>query len=798
MSEKSLEMDTKADNKSDDSDSSESSDGEDGEEQTLLDRARQLEKDLADSKYLYDSHVELVGLYKKLGDLISLREAYQRFHEYFPLTPTLWMDWINVEKSVASTHGQKEFVFGLFDKAVEDYLSVELWSEYAQYAIGASSLERTRTILERAVNSAGLVCNSGALIWATYREIENLHISMHEEGSEPWKMQILRLADIFKRELSIPLLEMENTYGEWQAWMKSLPEGLVDPKPVEYGYGKAIKTLEAYKPFEEELLGAKSNEEFLVIYKNYIKTVSDPSTIICLYERAVAQHCLVPDIWLEYCSYAFKLTDQALLVCKKSLRNCPWSEDLWVFKIRVLENLQKKESTVMECFEEGISSIAPSPGLELWLTYLEYNHRCVGSPEKLDRLFNQAIQQLGFENDPQAKIGRLFSRILAHRGNMKEARKVWNQIIVKSANKGSYCLWLEYINIEKQYGEANTLRSLFQKALNSVEDWPQGIIDEWLMYERHFGTLEDVMKCVTKCRELNIPLNYQETSQEQSNSNASPLGKGKKRKMEPQVNRRGDAVKTAEPPVKKTKAPVEKNPETTVFISNLHPNVDEERLKEMFPNAANLEVVMDKKGKSRCFGYAQFKTPEEAMVALSRDREPLDGRPVFISEIKTEKTEKKPTFKYATREEKNKLFVRGLPIKKTKQEIEEIFKKYGAKDVRLVLHKSGQPKGLAYIEFESESHAQNALKQTDQMTIDDHVITVAISAPPPKKDKTHKSFEKNDEDPIRHARSRLQTSLLPRSLQVTSLVPSQVKKNGSEQGGKMKSNSDFRAMLLKK
>lgn len=80
------------------------------------------------------------------------------------------------------------------------------------------------------------------------------------------------------------------------------------------------------------------------------------------------------------------------------------------------------------------------------------------------------------------------------------------------------------------------------------------------------------------------------------------------------------------------------------------------------------------------------------MVALARDREPLNERPIFISEIKASRTERKPIFKYATNEEKNKLFVRGLPIKKTKEEIQEVFQEYGAKDVRLVLHKSGQPK----------------------------------------------------------------------------------------------------------
>lgn len=37
----------------------------------------------------------------------------------------------------------------------------------------------------------------------------------------------------------------------------------------------------------------------------------------------------------------------------------------------------------------AILSISPNPGLELWLAYLEYCHRVVGSTEKLDTLFNQ-------------------------------------------------------------------------------------------------------------------------------------------------------------------------------------------------------------------------------------------------------------------------------------------------------------------------------------------------------------------------------------------------------------------------
>lgn len=81
------------------------------------------------------------------------------------------------------------------------------------------------------------------------------------------------------------------------------------------------------------------------------------------------------------------------------------------------------------------------------------------------------------------------------------------------------------------------------------------------------------------------------------------------------------------------------------------------------------------------------------MSALARDRAPIDGRPVFISELKPERDERKPVFKYSTSTESNKLFVKGLPPDKTKKDVEELFKEFSPKDVRLVLKKSGQAKG---------------------------------------------------------------------------------------------------------
>lgn len=89
----------------------------------------------------------------------------------------------------------------------------------------------------------------------------------------------------------------------------------------------------------------------------------------------------------------------------RALRNCPWGEELWVMRLRTLENQQRKEEEVMQQFEEGIACIAP-PRLELWFAYIEYVRRNVKSEERLEKLFTQAVEQVGVDGDPSYKLYR--------------------------------------------------------------------------------------------------------------------------------------------------------------------------------------------------------------------------------------------------------------------------------------------------------------------------------------------------------------------------------------------------------
>lgn len=341
-------------NTADDSSDS-ASENSDGETLELELRAEKLERQISANKFLYDVHVELVKIYEKLQDVNSLREAYKRFYECYPLTPELWLTWIKLEMGIASTPQEKENILEIFDLAVQDYLSVDLWQEYAQFAIGFLDTDKVRAIFEKAINAAGMHVSEGYRIWDTYRLMENIHLENAEKGTEECQKQLDRVYDLFKRQLAVPLIGIESTYEDFNQWLEQLPEDQrTDPKQISWMYKNALKTLETYKPFESRLQATQNENEIYEIYTEYIKACSDPSMVLCLYERAVAQIPLNTTLWNDYCSYTLKLGDVAINVSKKAVRNCSWEESLWIARLRILEHQNADSESVMKEFEKGI------------------------------------------------------------------------------------------------------------------------------------------------------------------------------------------------------------------------------------------------------------------------------------------------------------------------------------------------------------------------------------------------------------------------------------------------------------
>ncbi|XP_013145608.1 PREDICTED: squamous cell carcinoma antigen recognized by T-cells 3 [Papilio polytes] len=394
------------------------------------------------------------------------------------------------------------------------------------------------------------------------------------------------------------------------------------------------------------------------------------------------------------------------------------------------------------------------------------------------------------------------------------------------------------------------LRELHQRALRCVQDYPPTIARLWTNFERLYGHLDNVKHCdnlsnnkikewrknyqtmkdkmIGGAQKGKQALNKKTKFDDKKKVNDKQQGKGKRKSGEGDgegsgVKRKKDTEMEVDKDISGVKrsheaddkedkdnkrqrtdssssGPVSAGREAcTLFVSNLDFKVNEQNLRDKLSEYGDI-VSLRLKAGVKAFGgsicYCQYNNPESVEEAIKHDRTPLDGRPMFLSKYSVNKTK---TFKYATTAERNKLFVRNLPYEHcTKEALTKVFDKYGKlKDIRIVTFKDGKPKGLAYIEYEDEASACEALKQSDGLQLGDRKLQVAVSEPPPK---PTAAPTPTLGQPKRDAAGGM------RRTQLSSFIPSVLQKpstskaaNGQDNGHDKKplTNTDFRNMLLK-
>ncbi|XP_056384757.1 squamous cell carcinoma antigen recognized by T-cells 3 isoform X2 [Hyla sarda] len=892
-----------------------SSDEEDEKENEA--EIQRLEEQLSINAFDYNCHVDLIKLLRQEGELDRLRRARQKMSELFPLTEEIWLDWLKDEMKIAEDDSSREAVYELFEKAVKDYICPEIWLEYAQYSIGGMGEEggiaKVRTIFDRALTAVGLHMTKGSTIWDAYREFENAILGTIQplpgtipsaEQQQMLNTQLERIHTLFRRQLGVPLLDMASTYAEYEEWSEE-----PIPETVNQNYMKAIKQVDKYKPYEEALLTAEMPK--MAEYQAYIDfelKEGDPARIQIIFERALADNCLVPDLWARYTQYLdrqLKMKELVLGAHDRAVRNCPWTVGLWKSYILALERHCVDHSTITETFEKALNAgfIQATDYVEIWQSYLDYLRRRVDftkdsskEHEELRAAFVRALDYLKQEveerfsesGDPTCSIMQNWARIEARNcNNMQKARELWDSIMTKGNSKFAN-MWLEYYNLERAHGDTQHCRKALHRAVQCTVDYPEHVCDVLLALERTEGSLEDwdaaVIKTETKLSRVNeqrakaavkqaiLDRQEEEKAEQRKKTRAEKKAKkpkkakpGDKRKAEDEEedeeewgeeaaeqpskkHRREEQSEDNEaeemetetglfgrstsftsqarskqkPPATKEQPRILHNPNKeniTVFVSNLPYNLPdpEKQLKKVFSSCGEISqvrVVYTNKGTFRGYCYVEFTEEKGALDALKMDRQEMKGRPMFVSPcVDKNRNPEFKVFKYSTALEKHKLFVSGLPFSCTKEELEEMFKEHGTiKQIRLVTNRSGKPKGLAYVEYENEAQASQAVLKLDGTQIKDNTIKVAISNPPARKQQESQEAARSAMIPRQtygaRGKGRTQVALLPRSLHRQN-TPSTTKtengtpqtteaSSGAEGEPRKMSNADFARMLLQK
>ncbi|KFQ50932.1 Nucleolin, partial [Pelecanus crispus] len=172
----------------------------------------------------------------------------------------------------------------------------------------------------------------------------------------------------------------------------------------------------------------------------------------------------------------------------------------------------------------------------------------------------------------------------------------------------------------------------------------------------------------------------------------------------------------------------------SVFVGNLVPTKEFEELKtglKEFFGKKNIEVLEVRIGASKRFGYVDFSSAEDLDKALQ-----LNGKKLMGLEIKLEKAKSKETMKENKKErDARTLFVKNLPYRLTEDEMRDVFE--NALEVRIVMNKEGNSKGMAYVEFKTEAEANKALEEKQGTEIDGRAMVIDFIG-----EKSHQEHQK--------------------------------------------------------
>lgn len=573
----------------------------------------------------------------------KIRQSVELFAQAFPLSPELWLRYLKVESAVAHTDAEIEKLQGFFQRSLKDYYSIDVALEYAILA-ARSSDSKAKEIWDELLPAYGFEFTKGRLVWAAWRDDY-----MRREPDSPEKFK--KIVKRFKEELLLPLGQMQLTYTEFRDFVEKHSAELpnFDRNSIEVEVKDTKKIHQKVQPFEQKLaqLEEKSHKERVDIFKSYIDECADDleeEYVQVLYERMITSCCLNESVWKEYLSYIQNRSkdwspvesnkskiflQNEMDIVERGLRNCSWSADLYVEKMRILETNKESRQEVQKIVEQACANQYNSaePIVKIWLEYLSYLNRVTNyaddkEKEILRKNFDLAWNTLGLQYgnlaDCDCEILKFWGRIeYTKLEDINQGKQLWNTVMESNENFTKTGLWIEFAQLEQQHRGVEAARLVFKRALkiSELNDLP-AMASSWIRFERCNGSLDHLRYSQEMCEKM---LHQHRKKSFAAKRKFEPKKDGKRKAEDeaPQASKKAKEATTVHKeefqklsiskPSNEVTEKAEIDPtkdHVRVFFSNLDYNVTTEDLKEAFPEITivNFNVITTGKGKSRGFG----------------------------------------------------------------------------------------------------------------------------------------------------------------------------------------------------
>jgi RNA-binding protein 39 len=160
----------------------------------------------------------------------------------------------------------------------------------------------------------------------------------------------------------------------------------------------------------------------------------------------------------------------------------------------------------------------------------------------------------------------------------------------------------------------------------------------------------------------------------------------------------------------------------TVFVSQIHPKVDERDLFEFFSHVGRVEdirLIRDQRTqKSKGLCYVEFHEKDSVNKAVALTNQLIGGYPISVQICQSQQHEDVPT--------SMKLYVGSLHYNVTEDDLKPVFEAFGSLDF-IDLHKdpvTGQSKGFGFVQYKNEADARAALQALNGLEIAGRAIKV--------------------------------------------------------------------------
>lgn len=748
----------------------------------------------------------------------TLRDAYQTMSDKYPLGGLLWHYRLNDEKTLARNVEERMGVLELHKQATQDEpYSAKLWAaygEYVSYLVACSwdqvppeewseeerligrELFKPQLLLDALQQGADRVkynLQESNLVWDRYLQV--LEEDLERGGFSQEKAA--RVAAIYNERLGQPHATWNNTLSRYSSFNSRYNQSHYE-EVMEQVVQKNTHIKEQYAHREEyefkllQAIQAGDQEAEYSAMTRYLKWekktmgVYSFHLVNALYERATLRFPVDATIWEDHVEFLIWQNNSSvdlLQVLERATRHCPWSGSLWSHRLLTLE-LENKAFDDLELVKHTATGSGLLEHTDLdeliqvqlaWCGYLR--RRAFDDPRATEddvdvaevgiRSALEFVSEVGMKKhgrewaDPRYRLERIHMKFWLQRGNVDEARHIWESLVKQQAD--SYDFWYRWYIFEMVFWSQHATRNKHNagqplltpsratavleqgmKRLHTI-DHPEPLIE---MYMNHCEQHESVMKvrsaaierrradrAVTIRREKERATAAATAAQQETPDSQLVEGSGKRKREDNddestlRKNKRTDTadahdvtingqarVASEAPSEARSTGPKRDREHTSIIVRKLPLDTTQTRIRQFFTDAGIVRNLVLKEEDSSLTAIVEFESSDEADYALTKEAKGFEGHEISIE-----------------RGESTTLYVTNYPAHADEAYLRKVFEPFGEIiGIRFPSLKFDTHRRFCYVQFAKPEEAISATK-LDGTDVEGFKLISKISDPNAKK-----------------------------------------------------------------